>query len=211
VSLFDREDSIRWALSINSQFSTSLYRHCSFSGVVDVRMEELWKSKLPLKIINFLWLVYRERIQTVDNLKKKRWKGDEKCQLCLESKSVDHLLFMCPLAVYVWVVVRDVLGWNALPVGVKNFVENFMFLRGDKRNGKLIFMFEAISWALWLNINDLIFNFKIILTPKALIYKCISFLQHWVIAVTGRDKDLEQLAEALTWKLDSEREVAGVG
>jgi hypothetical protein len=124
VSLSDREDSIRWALSINSQFSTSLYRHCSFSGVVDVRMEELWKSKLPLKIRNFLWLVYRERIQTVDNLKKKRWKGDEKCQFCLESESVDHLLFMCPLAVYVWVVVRDVLGWNALPVGVKNFVEN---------------------------------------------------------------------------------------
>jgi hypothetical protein len=98
-----------------------------------------------------------------------------------------------------------------LPAQESVYNKNFMFLRGDKRNGKLIFMFEAISWALWLNRNDLIFNFKIILTPKALIYKCISFLQHWVIAVTGRDKDLEQLAEALTWKLDSEREVAGVG
>jgi hypothetical protein len=42
VSLSDREDSIRWALSTNSQFSTiSLYRHCSFSGIIDVRMEEL--------------------------------------------------------------------------------------------------------------------------------------------------------------------------
>jgi hypothetical protein len=84
VTLFDREDSIRWALSANGHFSTSsLYRHCSFSGVIDVRMEELWKSKLPLKIKNFLWLVYRGRIQTVDNLKRKRWKGDEKCQFYL--------------------------------------------------------------------------------------------------------------------------------
>jgi hypothetical protein len=56
-----------------------LYRHCSFSGVIDVRMEELWKSKLPLKVRNFLGLMYRGRIQTVDNLKKKRWNGDEKC------------------------------------------------------------------------------------------------------------------------------------
>jgi hypothetical protein len=41
-------------------------------------------------------------------------------------------------------VVRDVLGWNAMPNGVKNFVENFLFLRGDKRNGKLIFTFGVI-------------------------------------------------------------------
>jgi hypothetical protein len=40
VTLFDREESIRWALSANGHFSTkSLYRHCSFSGVIDVRME----------------------------------------------------------------------------------------------------------------------------------------------------------------------------
>jgi hypothetical protein len=73
VTLSDREDSIRWVLSLIGQFSTSsLYRHCSFSGVVDVRMEELWSSKLPLKIRNYLWLVFRERIQAVDNLKKKK-------------------------------------------------------------------------------------------------------------------------------------------
>jgi hypothetical protein len=32
VNLTDRDDSIRWVLSANGQFSTSsLYRHCSFS------------------------------------------------------------------------------------------------------------------------------------------------------------------------------------
>jgi S-adenosylmethionine:diacylglycerol 3-amino-3-carboxypropyl transferase len=63
VALLDREDSIRWVISPSGQFSTSsLYKHCSFSGVVDVRMEELWSSKFPLKIRHFLWLVFRERI-----------------------------------------------------------------------------------------------------------------------------------------------------
>jgi hypothetical protein len=46
-----------------------------FSEVVDVRMEELWKSKLHLKIKNFIWLVCRGKIQTTDNMKRKRWKG----------------------------------------------------------------------------------------------------------------------------------------
>jgi hypothetical protein len=46
---------------------------------------------------------------------------------------------------YIWVVVRDVLGWEAIPKSVKSFVEDFLFLRGDKQNEKLIFLFGAIS------------------------------------------------------------------
>jgi hypothetical protein len=85
VNLTDREDFVRWVLSANGQISTSsLYRLCSFSGVVHVRMEEVWKSMLTLKIKKIIWLVCRGRIQTTDNLKKKRWKGSEMCQFCLE-------------------------------------------------------------------------------------------------------------------------------
>jgi hypothetical protein len=65
---------------------------------------------------------------------------------------------------------------------------------------------------LWLNRNDLVFNSKIISTPSALIYKCVSLLQHWVIAVKELDKEaLENLAEALTKRMEAEREAAGVG
>jgi hypothetical protein len=56
--------------------------------------------------------------------------GDKKCKFCLESESADHLLFRCPLSVYIWVVARGVLGWKALLNGVKSFVENFMYTRG---------------------------------------------------------------------------------
>jgi hypothetical protein len=144
----------------------------------------------------------RGRIQTMDNLKKKRWKGDEKCQFCLEGELVDHMLFRCPLSVYIWAVVKDVLGWEALPKSVKSFVEDFLFLRGNKQNEKLIFLFGAISWTLWLNRNDLVFNSKIISTPNALIFK---LMQHW------GGGGLEQSAEALSGRMDAEREDTGVG
>jgi hypothetical protein len=42
----------------------------------------------------------------------------------------------------------------------------FLFSRGDKRNGKLIFLFGVVSWTIWLNRNDLVFNSKSIATPK---------------------------------------------
>jgi hypothetical protein len=44
------------------------------------------------------------------------------------------------------------------------------FSRGDKRNGKLVFLFGAVFWTIWLNRNDLVFNSKSVATPRALIF-----------------------------------------
>jgi hypothetical protein len=38
-----------------------------------------------------------------------------------------------------WTVVTDVLGWKALPNGVKKFVENFMFSGGGQMEWKINF------------------------------------------------------------------------
>jgi hypothetical protein len=129
-------------------------------------------------------------------LRRKQWKGASCCQLCKEEESVDHLLFQCPLATYIWAVVRDGLNWKVIP-SAKNFSEDFLFERGDKRNRSLLFMFGAICWTLWLNRNDYIFKNKVISSPRALIYKLISFLQHWMIATWGDREALERLAEAI--------------
>jgi hypothetical protein len=183
VQLNTEEDTMRWALTKHGQFTTAyLYRHCSFSGVFDIRMDDLWQSKLPLKIKKFVWLVFRNIVQTVDNLRRKQWNGSKECQWCNEDESVNHMVFICPLARYVWAIVRDGMrwdGWNFIPIiSVKNWSEDFLLERGDKRNRMLMFLFGAICWTLWLNRNDLIFKNKIISSPKALIYKLLSFLQH---------------------------------
>jgi hypothetical protein len=101
-------------------------------------------------------------------------------------------------------VFKDVLGWNSIPRSVKEFVKKIMWLRGDKQNGKLVFIFGVISWALWHNRNDLVFNSKIIWNPSALIYNCVSLLQNWVTAGKEPDREgLENLAEELTrgWRM----------
>jgi hypothetical protein len=64
--------SIKWTLPSNGQFSTAfLYDLYAFAGVIDIRMEELWQARIPLKIKNFFWLIFKKRLQTTDNLKAK--------------------------------------------------------------------------------------------------------------------------------------------
>jgi hypothetical protein len=107
--------------------------------VVDVRIIEMWGAKIPLKVRNFLWLVFQGRIQTTDHMSKKAWKGENKCKLCLEKETIDHLIFTCPLSAFVWSVIKEGLSWERIPRSVKEFNEECLCQRGDKRNGVMFF------------------------------------------------------------------------
>jgi hypothetical protein len=123
-------------------------------------LEEMWRSKLPLKVKNFMWLVQRGRLQTIDNLGRKQWKGSK-----FWEESIDHLMLECPIAVFVWAVIRDGLKWRNVPKGVMDFRENFLQDRGNKWIGALWFLFGCVCWVLWLNMNDCVFNNKIVSSP----------------------------------------------
>jgi hypothetical protein len=54
VQLTDEEDSVRWMLTLHGQFTTSsFYRFCTITRVRNIKIEEMWHSKLPLKVKNF--------------------------------------------------------------------------------------------------------------------------------------------------------------
>jgi hypothetical protein len=63
-----------------------------------------------------------------------------------------------------------------------------MFARGDKRNGRLVFFCFDLSLGPYGSTAMTSFNNKIISTPRALIFKFVSFL-HWVITWTGPDRE----------------------
>ena len=41
---------------------------------------DIWNCRVPLKIQIFLWMVYHDRIQSVVQLKKRRWAGEVNCK-----------------------------------------------------------------------------------------------------------------------------------
>lgn len=63
INITDEEDGIVWGLEKSSQYSTkSMYRHLSFGGVINTNMQEMWRSRVPLKVSVFLWQMLQDKI-----------------------------------------------------------------------------------------------------------------------------------------------------
>lgn len=106
------QDSSRWCLEKSGCYTTkSMYRFLAHRGVINIRMRRLWKTKLPMKLKVFMWQVFHDRLQTGEELKKRNWKGNEKCLVCGVIETRDHILFECPLAKITWVCCKEAMGW----------------------------------------------------------------------------------------------------
>jgi hypothetical protein len=106
IHLRECADIFRWSLKHDEKFSvSSIYQALVDSDVVS-HNSYLWKIKIPLKIKVFLWILYREAILTKDNLVKRNWHENEMCGFCSNNKTVQHLIFYCALAKFIWRVVQ---------------------------------------------------------------------------------------------------------
>lgn len=92
-------------------------------GVINKRMQRVWGCKLPLKIKVFLWLACQGRLQTGVALKRRKWKGNERCVVCNVLETVDHNFFDCPLATFAWACLREALGWDRAPNSLQDFLD----------------------------------------------------------------------------------------
>jgi hypothetical protein len=104
IELNCEEDVLHWALEPSGKSSTkSLYKLMANKGVTDHIMTELWSVKLPLKINIFLWVLWHDRVQTGEQLKKRNGKGSENCKYCGKLETREHLFFNCTVAQIIWV------------------------------------------------------------------------------------------------------------
>ncbi|BAS93693.1 Os05g0372050 [Oryza sativa Japonica Group] len=80
-------------------------------------MQEIWKSKVSWKIKHFAYHAGRGRIPCAFQLVKRNWKGgDDKCKLCGAPENVNHVLFNCPITIFDWCVIKEVLNFPVIPV-----------------------------------------------------------------------------------------------
>ena len=125
------QDKVLWALEkSNSYTSKSMYIFFSCHGVVNIRLQKLWKSKLPLKLKVFMRLAKQGRLQTGVALKEKNWKGDHRCGLCVVAEDVEHIFFKCITACFVWPCLNEALGWRGVPADLQISFDNWVHLGG---------------------------------------------------------------------------------
>ena len=189
VSLGEGRDIMCWALEKSGKYSTrSLYKALTFGGVENKFLMGIWKTKIPLKIQIFLWMVYHDRIQAVVQLKKRNWDGAVECKLCGEIETSDHILFQCPVALFLWVFLKQTFGWAAYPSSFGALMENLLLNNKGRVRHLYLFLCAGALWTLWKTRNDLVFNTKIVPAPVVVIHKTIALLTQWKILLKKKDR-----------------------
>jgi hypothetical protein len=77
-------------------------------GVVLIHTLAVWKLHIPPRIHIFMWLLSNDKLQTRDNLSKRRPVEDGSCLFYKEYESTRHLFFECGVAKPVWDVISDI-------------------------------------------------------------------------------------------------------
>jgi hypothetical protein len=184
--LSNEKDIARWSWEKSGTFSVkSMYNHL-FSGDPDEPNTKLWKSKIPLKIKIFLWLIQQNAILTKDNLSKRKWTGDIRCYFCNENENIEHLFFSCSVARYIWSLIAYTIKATCRSASFSQFwewVSRYML---------------AVCWAIWKTRNAVYFEKKPLKSPTEIVCLASSFIMYWAgLHQEGERLDLEAGAEAM--------------
>jgi len=146
-------------------------------GMIDRHMLLIWKSNIPLKVKIFMWMASHDRIQCAVQLKKKQWLGAEECFTCGKLESSDHILFQCPIAVFLWSFMRDCLGWETSPISCDSFFREIVGRCRGVKQGVTLFLCAGALWSIWKARNGVVFNKKMMTSSVAIIYKTMMLVK----------------------------------
>jgi hypothetical protein len=168
-----------WRWQDSAKFKVHLlYEWLDFGGVPNTDFDIVWKSKLPMKIKVFMWLVRRKRIMTKDLLLKRGWVGDSSCVFCGEHETIHHLFVTCPFINSIWQWISAYNNFYFTGTTLKDiWIMDYAIPMKDKALLELIR--GAIFWTIWLERNKLIFTDKSTSSIRNLAMKFISLLSYW--------------------------------
>jgi hypothetical protein len=118
LTLLEAPDSVSWALETSGRFSVSSLYHKINQGPSLPHEKIIRKAKLPLKIKISLWQMAKVKMLASDQIKCCHDPFDGNYALCVQVGIVNHILFSCVLANFVWNGIIEAFGvqWN--PSGI---------------------------------------------------------------------------------------------
>jgi hypothetical protein len=176
--LSHEKDKLCWKWTKSGKFTVkSMYNHLCRNSM-DRSFKHLWKSRIPLKIKIWLWLIWHNAIATKDNLLRRNWVGSASCQFCQENETISHLFFECVAAKFVWSSVATALGAADRPGSFTHFFWWLPRIIPASRNVQIAGL-AAICWAIWKIRNRSCFEHKLIKNPSELISFATVFMNYW--------------------------------
>ncbi|XP_043700415.1 uncharacterized protein LOC122651162 [Telopea speciosissima] len=150
----------------DQQFSTratSSHRH-AWEDIPSEVWKRIWNIKTLPKVKNFLWRCCANGVASSENLMKRHIPIDPSCSRCgHDPKSIDHLLFLCPIARAAWFGSNLTVGIPVDgPFTLAQLLLHWPCLNfHDKRcNEDVLCLLSFMCWNIWLARNDLVFGIK---------------------------------------------------
>jgi hypothetical protein len=168
------EDKWVWRMNVEDGFSVRdcydlLYRKFREHGGVDrcdgFAFEKIWKCGAPSKVCAFSWQAILGRIQTKENLCKRRvlQPNQTSCALCgVGVETTIHLILHCNFSSKVWYGVMRWLGYVIIPPLSlsSSFGSLVEYGRGKRGKKCLAIIWCSFLWAVWNSRNEKVFNNK---------------------------------------------------
>ena len=118
---------------------------------------------------------------TRDNLKKKGWEGTKLCGFCGAKETLEHLMFTCPLAKYMWKVSCVSLGIYSKPSSFDDLYQG-CFASSFGRDRKLLLTGTSVLfWSIWKARNRSCFQGIRPGDPTNVVLYLCQFLNEWAI------------------------------
>jgi hypothetical protein len=101
------------------------------------------------------WYLKRGVTLTKDNLVKRNWNENKNCVFCSKKETIQHLLFDCHFAKFIWRAIHVTFGIRE-PINVSDLQYNWLLNIETSHRTKMLTGVLAICWAIWLSRNDTI-------------------------------------------------------
>lgn len=174
----EQEDVFVWNLNKNGSFSAQYFYKDIMKSEGLPRKYIFWRVKLPLKIKIFLWYLKKGVMLTKDNLVKRRWRQSTKCCCCGPEETIQHLLFNCHIArsvrngVFIDFSIQP-------PSRVDHIFGYWLAIYSSKLKSQILIGIAALCWAMWLCINDAIFNRATSHSFFQVIFRAMYWIRQW--------------------------------
>jgi hypothetical protein len=136
---------------------------------------KIWKCGAPSKACAFVWQMLLDRIQSKENLWRRRIIQQQatSCVFCDSAvESTIHLFLHCPVSSKVWYEIMRWLGVNVIVP--HNLVSAFATLvsygRGKRNTDCLALIWVSFMWSIWRFRNNVVFNNKVLIIEELVDY-----------------------------------------
>jgi hypothetical protein len=204
-----RGDARHWSLERDGSFSCKSYRSLLANNIAFSDFgpaEQIWTAKVPTKVHILAWLVAHGKVNTCDNIQKRRpshMLNPQWCILCKEGEeSVDHLFLHCSFSIqFWWRFFKDFgVSW-VIPKSCYDLLSICFKCGGRGKKKKILWSCRmlAVFWVIWLERNRRTFDNVPELCVESL-WDRITFWSALWASVTAEFRHYSLSALMLDWK-----------